>query len=93
MSRVFVLLLALSACGPSVLNRACPNQSPGTGCNCISDPAPIKCPGDWICNAQQRCEYMCAAPCENGACADQANFTCSNSLCRSNAALNLILCP
>ena len=83
--------LVIAACGTSTIGRPC-TEAAGTGCHCNTDPAPIKCPGDWICNAQKRCEYTCAPTCEDGGC-PTTQYTCSGSLCRSTAALDTLQCP
>lgn len=55
-------------------------------CNSICDcsatmNAPIRCPGQWACNADKLCEYSCGDDClEDGGCADGAK-TCNGVIC------------
>lgn len=67
---------------PSTLAGPCQ-----TTCDC--DPtmnAPIRCPGQWECNADQRCEYSCGDDClEDGGCADTKK-TCTGVACVTSRA-------
>jgi hypothetical protein len=80
--RVTGLLFAfslLSACGPANLGGPC-----NTTCDCKLTTAPVKCPGEWICNAQSTCEYTCKNPCETGGVYTcSASDDCNGSICSS----------
>lgn len=55
-------------------------------CACPALNAPIKCPGQWLCNGSQRCEYACSESClDDGGCATTTK-TC-------NASSGLCLAP
>ena len=54
-----------------------------TSCDCKATTAPIKCPGQWACNAKLTCEYSCTDPCSaDGGCAT-AGQTCVGDFCKT----------
>jgi len=83
----WLIALALVSCAPSTIGPPC------TGvCSCANLNAPVKCPGQWQCNADKLCEYSCSEPClGDGGCA-LASETCTNSgFCQIRPPL--IQCP
>jgi hypothetical protein len=49
-----VVALAFTACGPVNLAGSC-----NATCDCPNLNAPFRCGGEWVCNANKRCEYVC----------------------------------
>jgi hypothetical protein len=75
------VLFLLSACGPSTLGGAC-----STTCDCPVLNAPIRCPGEWTCNASQRCEYVCRDVCGAGLDAGCASpLVCTGAICSARS--------
>ena len=78
------LLLSLSAvlffsCGPATLAGPCKAR-----CDCPQLNAPIKCPGEWACNAQLTCEYTCKNTCDlGGVYTCSSSDDCNGSICSS----------
>ncbi len=55
-----------------------------TSCDC--DPnmaAPIRCPGEWACNADRRCEYSCGEVCADDGGCSTAERTCDGVICKA----------
>lgn len=71
-------VFVLSACNTNPLRGgACAAK-----CDCPQNNAPIKCPGEWQCNAEQRCEYRCTQTCEDGGISGcRADEECANNRC------------
>ena len=75
----FALLAALMSCGPATLGGPCQ-----TTCDCKLTTAPVKCPGEWVCNAQSTCEYTCKNTCQlGGVYTCSSNDDCNGSICSS----------
>lgn len=75
-------LLFGSACNATL---AGPCQS---SCDCAQLNAPIRCPGEWGCNAQKTCEYTCKTTCGSGSGTDAGcpgTETCNGSICTTRA--------
>lgn len=81
------LALALFvSCAPSTIGPPCANT-----CSCAGLNAPVKCAGQWQCNADKLCEYSCSGPCLGDGGCELANETCDGSgLCR---VMPLTMCP
>lgn len=65
-------------CGqPSTIAGPCK-----TVCDCNANMnAPIRCPGQWDCNADKQCEYTCRDTClDDGGCRIEGE-TCSGVVC------------
>jgi hypothetical protein len=76
---VLILLVTGTACGPANLGGPC-----NTTCDCKLTTAPVKCPGEWICNAQSTCEYTCKNTCQTGGVYTcSASDDCNGSICSS----------
>lgn len=87
MTRLFalgaiVLLLdvfpgSCGGCAPATTAGPCQ-----TICDCDATmAAPVRCPGEWACNAEKLCEYSCRDLCtEDGGCTDAAQ-TCNGTVC------------
>jgi len=72
-------LLALSGCGAGA-----PCQS---ACDCTATTAPIKCPGEWGCNASNTCEYSCKNLCDpNGVSTCRVDEECLGTFCSARKA-------
>jgi len=74
-----VLVVAGLGCSPTTLAGPC-----RTDCDCTLGTAPIKCPGEWFCNANFTCEYQCRDLCGASAVSDAGCPTgqsCSGTLC------------
>lgn len=71
--RWLALALFLS-CAPSTIGPPC------TGvCSCQGLNAPVRCPGQWQCNADKLCEYSCSEPCLGDGGCTLASETCTAS--------------
>lgn len=79
--RCFVvgLLLALGGCGGLPPCK--------TACDCTSTTAPIKCPGEWGCNASSACEYTCKNTCDSsGVSTCSVDDECNGTICSARKA-------
>jgi hypothetical protein len=78
MKRALVLIgFLLASCGDPKLGGPCKSH-----CDCTATLAPIKCAGEWACNAQSTCEYSCKNPCGGGGVSTcPADETCNGQLC------------
>jgi hypothetical protein len=80
MDRALALFFSLAflACGPTSLGGPC-NQR----CDCPQNNAPVKCPGEWVCNTAKTCEYQCKAACDNsgGISTCPVDHECNGSIC------------
>jgi hypothetical protein len=74
----WLLLLALAACGPSKPELAGPCAAT---CECKRTDAPLKCPGEWVCNGDKLCEYTCKSTCSGGVSTCPSGSECNGSLC------------
>lgn len=57
-------------------------------CDCPALNAPIRCPGEWGCNAQKTCEYTCKTICGSGSGTDAgcaAGETCNGAICTARS--------
>jgi hypothetical protein len=70
----------LVSCGPANLGGLCQKT-----CDCKpSATAPLKCPGEWVCNAQSTCEYTCKNTCQiGGVYTCSSGDDCNGSICSS----------
>lgn len=69
----------LLSCGPATLGGPCQAT-----CDCKEKNAPIRCPGEWVCNAAQTCEYTCKNTCEaGGVYTCSSGDDCNGSICSS----------
>ena len=79
MARFFLLVVLLAGCGDPKLGGPCKGS-----CDCTSTVAPVKCTGEWVCNASSTCEYTCKSPCDSsGVSTCGADETCNGVLCSS----------
>ena len=80
MTRHFLLLAVLLAgcSGDPKFGGPCKGS-----CDCTSATAPVKCIGEWVCNPQSTCEYMCKSACSSGVSTCGADETCNGVLCSS----------
>lgn len=81
MIRPFLIcfLLALSGCGAGTPCK--------TACDCTATTAPIKCAGEWGCNASSTCEYTCKNACDNsGVSTCKVDDECNGTLCSARKA-------
>ncbi|MDP3499772.1 MAG: hypothetical protein Q8S33_05545 [Myxococcales bacterium] len=83
MRTLLLLVCALAfGCSPSTLAGPC-----SVTCDCPVMNAPIRCPGEWSCNAQKTCEYTCKDPCGSGSgdggCA--TGDVCNGSICSARS--------
>lgn len=76
-------LAAATACGPvqSGVDGACQNS-----CDCTRTDAPFRCPGEWLCNADQLCEYTCGEPCGGEVYTCPADTECTGTFCSARQA-------
>lgn len=75
-------ILLAPACGDPKLGGPCQ-----ASCDCKETHAPVRCPGEWVCNPQKTCEYSCKSPCGTGApytCRDGEE--CNGSICSERQA-------
>lgn len=80
-SLLLLLCLAAAGCGPTTLAGPCQAT-----CDCPVMNAPIRCPGEWVCNAQKRCEYQCQDACGSGLDAGCASGkSCNGAICSERA--------
>ena len=77
-------ILALGGCGASHPELDGPCQAT---CDCTQDHAPIKCPGEWTCNAQKTCEYVCRPSCEGAVYTCPDGTDCQNGICTERAVV------
>ena len=69
----------LASCVPSTIGGPCQQT-----CDCQEKTAPVRCPGEWVCNPQQLCEYTCKNSCDPGGvytCA--SGDDCNGTICSS----------
>ena len=72
-----VLLAMVCGCSPSTnFGGTCE-----TPCDCEQTYAPVRCIGEWICNAEKTCEYECKAPCVAPPYTCASDETCNGSFC------------
>ncbi|MBM4380024.1 MAG: hypothetical protein FJ086_12125 [Deltaproteobacteria bacterium] len=77
LAAVLLLLSALSGCESAV---RC-----STPCDCTEKTAPVKCPGEWTCQAGT-CAYECRSPCTELPYTCGANQSCNGSICSDRPA-------
>ena len=70
----------LTACGESA-------QSCETTCDCTQTDAPMRCPGEWVCNADKLCEYSCKGQCSEFPYTCRSEETCNGTFCSERAQL------
>ncbi len=78
-SLVIAALLFAGCGGDGKLGESCAQT-----CDCKETHAPLRCPGEWVCNEQKRCEYICKPTCADGApstCRD--DDVCNGAICSS----------
>jgi hypothetical protein len=82
MRALIVVLLALWGCGNPALDGPCQAT-----CDCSLTSAPLKCVGEWVCNANKTCEYQCKNTCEAGTVFTcRAEEECNGSFCSERKA-------
>jgi len=85
MRRLLPLLVVLSsvvACAPATLGGPCQKT-----CDCPNLGAPIRCPGEWGCNADKVCEYTCKGSCDpTGVYTCRGDEECVGTLCSERKA-------
>lgn len=74
---VAVLALLSPGCGNSA---AMPTACEKT-CDCTQTEAPVRCPGEWICNAQKTCEYKCQSACSGDVYTCPDGTDCNGTFC------------
>jgi hypothetical protein len=80
--RWLLLLLASLSCGSPTLGGPCQSH-----CDCTATTAPIKCPGEWVCNVDKRCEYQCKDTCDTSTVFTcPADSDCLKSICSQRKA-------
>jgi hypothetical protein len=51
-------------------------------CDCApTDTAPLRCPGEWVCNPERTCEYVCKTPCATLPYTCAADESCDGNIC------------
>lgn len=70
-------------CGSSKpeLDGACQSD-----CDCKRTDAPLRCPGEWLCNADRLCEYTCEDPCGGQVSTCPADTECNGTVCSARTA-------
>ncbi len=72
------------SCGRSELAGPCQST-----CDCTRADAPLKCPGEWVCNAEKTCEYTCQPTCSlGGVYTCPSSEECNGSICSERKACN-----
>lgn len=56
-------------------------------CDCDRTDAPVRCPGEWTCNADKFCEYVCQNPCEGQVYTCPDGTDCNGSFCSERSVL------
>jgi hypothetical protein len=68
--------LGAAACGDPRLDGPC-----NVTCDCKRTDAPVKCPGEWLCNPQKTCEYSCRPGCAGPVSTCPSDSDCNGSIC------------
>jgi hypothetical protein len=69
--------LLFTSCTPSTIGGPCAQT-----CDCKETTAPVRCPGEWVCNPQSLCEYTCKSSCDpNGVYTCPSCEDCIGTIC------------
>lgn len=80
--------LGLAACGPvrPELDGTCESF-----CDCKRGDAPLRCPGEWLCNTDHVCEYTCSDNLCSGEVTTCPAYTeCNGTFCSAREGIQ---CP
>lgn len=78
------LAFGLFGCGPARPELGGPCQST---CECDRTDAPMRCAGEWTCNAEKTCEYVCRNACSGQVYTCPDGTDCNGTFCSERTVL------